>query len=159
MRLIEALDADHDPLTDRVGRMSELVAAVEAGDRTPSAIQAELREQLDSLRSDLIDHFGREEEWCFPFFREALPDVGAQVDQLEAAHDQMCGAVTRLVHLTARPGRHFVSSFPHLVHVFHRFAETYSQHAAGERAILRNAAVRLTPDQAQALEEAARGLT
>jgi iron-sulfur cluster repair protein YtfE (RIC family) len=158
MDLVESLEGEHGPLTDRVAELAALVAAVTSGARTPREVHAEFVGGLEILRDALLDHFGREEECYFPFFAETLPDTAPAVRALEAAHDRICGALSRLVHLSARPDGMFADSFGHVEHVFSRFAATYAEHAASERGILRQASARLTREQRAALEIAAQGL-
>jgi len=158
MDLVAALEDEHGPLTTRVRELGELVAAITGGACAPQAAHAEFVERLEALRDALLDHFGREEECFFPFFAEALPDTAPAVRELEAAHDRICGALTRLVHLSARSEAAFVQSFGHVARVYSRFAATYAEHAASEHAVLRQAAEHLSDEQRTPLEEAARGL-
>ncbi|MBN2197161.1 MAG: hemerythrin domain-containing protein [Polyangiaceae bacterium] len=156
--LVEALESEHGPLTDRVAELGVLVGVVATGSRPPLDIRAGFVGGLERLRDQLLDHFGREEECYFPFFAEALPDTAPAVRALEVAHDRICGAISRLVHLSARSDAAFAASFPHIEHVFSRFAATYAEHVANERHVLRQAAGRLTVEQRALLAEAARGL-
>jgi iron-sulfur cluster repair protein YtfE (RIC family) len=158
MELLEKLEGEHGPLTERVSLLQALFAAVAAGERQVSAVQAELRGHLEWLRDELLDHFGREEECYFPYLRDNLPDVRQDVDRLESAHDQICGALSRMQYLTARGSRRFEEGFEHLAHVFARFAETYVTHASSEREVLREAASRLTTEQRGELAETASGV-
>ncbi len=158
MELLEQLEKEHGPLTDRVGELQALFASVAAGQRRVSTVQSEVRGHLEWLRDELLDHFGREEECYFPYLRNTLPEVAIQVDRLESAHDQICGALSRMQYLTARGGRRFEEGFEHLAHVFARFAETYGEHAASERDVLRAAASRLTEAQRAELVEVASGV-
>jgi iron-sulfur cluster repair protein YtfE (RIC family) len=158
MELLEQLEAEHGPLTERISELGALFAAIAAGQRRISTVQAELRGHFEWLRDELLDHFGREEECYFPYLRDTLPEVRADVDRLESAHDQICGALSRMQYLTARSGRRFEEGFEHLAHVFTRFAETYTLHATSEREVLRDAAARLTPQQRAQLVEIASGV-
>jgi iron-sulfur cluster repair protein YtfE (RIC family) len=158
MELLEQLESEHGPLTERVSQLQVLFAAVAGGNRLVSTVQAELRGHLEWLRDELLDHFGREEEVYFPYLREAVPPVAAEVERLESAHDQICGALSRMQYLTARSSRRFEEGFEHLAHVFARFAETYSIHASSEREVLRSAAARLTEAQRAELVEVAAGV-
>ncbi len=158
MDLVESLEEEHGPLTDRVRALGALVTAVAAGDRSPQVAHAEFVVGLEALRDALLDHFGREEECFFPFIAEALPDAAPAVRGLEAAHDRICGALTRLGHLSARSEAAFAQAFVHVERVYTRFAETFREHAESEREVLRQAAERLTAAQRAALAEAARGL-
>jgi iron-sulfur cluster repair protein YtfE (RIC family) len=155
MELLEELESEHGPLTERVSRLQAVFAAVAAGQRQVSTVQGELRVHFEWLCHELLDHFGREEECVFPYLRHALPMVRGEVERLESSHDQICGALSRMQYLTARSGRRFEEGFEHLVHVFERFAETYALHASGEREVLRDAAARLTPEQRLELAETA----
>ncbi len=158
MDLLAALEDEHGPLAARVQGLGELVAAITEGARAPESAHAEFVAGLEVLRDELLDHFGREEECFFPFFAEALPDAAPAVHGLEAAHDRICGALTRLVHLSARSEAAFAQSFVHVARVYARFAATYAEHAESEREVLHQAAERLSDEQRGALEEAARGL-
>jgi len=158
MELLEQLEGEHGPLTERVSQLRLLFGAVAAGERRVPTVQAELRGHLEWLRDELLDHFGREEEVYFPYLRDALPQVVPEVDRLESAHDQICGALSRMQYLTARGSRRFEEGFEHLAHVFERFAETYTLHASSEREVLRSAAAQLTEAQRAELAEVATGV-
>lgn len=158
MDLIESLEAEHGPLTERVAALVTLVASVDSGARSPREVHVELVGGLDLLRDELLEHFGREEECFFPFLSAAVPEAAASLLALETAHDRICGAITRLVHLSARTDAAFVATFPQVSRVFSRFVQIYAEHAETERGVLREVASRLTAAQREELIEAARGL-
>jgi iron-sulfur cluster repair protein YtfE (RIC family) len=156
--LIEELESEHTPLTEGVAHLRDLVDRVESGGAAPAEIRDAFALGLAELREQLLEHFGREEECFFPFFENALPTIRSEVQSLEAAHDQICGSLTRLVHLASREGRSFAETFAHVAHVFRRFEATYAEHARNERGVLRRASAELSEAQREALAREAEGL-
>jgi iron-sulfur cluster repair protein YtfE (RIC family) len=130
--------------------------------RHKASVWGELADALRALYEDLIDHFGREEEALFPHVREVMPELSAAVSELEAAHDAVCGAVGRLLHLVERMAEEEVvdalardsgggerlrfgeSAAADAVRaaesLFQRFDEAYRGHAVREHAFLERVA-------------------
>ncbi len=134
MDLLAALEDSHGPLAARVQGLGELVAAITEGARAPQSAPAEVVAGLEVLRDELLDHFGREEECFSPFFVGALPNVAPAVHELEAAHDRIWGALTRLAPLSAWSVAAFAQSIVHVARAYSRFAVAYAEHA--ERRVL-----------------------
>jgi Hemerythrin HHE cation binding domain len=155
---IERLEHDHVPLGELVGAMRSSLDSVARGERGPADIHVEVSEAVAQLHDDLLEHFGREEEGFFPFLLETLPDVAGRLAALSAAHDTLCGSLTRLSHLASRGPDTFVDQFRQVEALFERFESAYTEHARDERAFLRDVDRCLNRDQRAALLEAARGL-
>jgi len=148
---IRALEHDHAQLTLHVLQIGALIAEIERGELTHPA--AELGDRLVLLRDDLFLHFVREEEGLFPLLHRVAPDLAQPVADLIAMHDEICGAVARMVHL--------VGTTPHLpvlVPVFRRFEAAYAKHAAVELELLQRIGARLTVAQRRELHDWIRGL-
>src|SRR5262249_25407142 len=97
---IETLEHDH-------AQCSNLVLAldrqVEMSRRKPLA-REQLTVLMEQLRDALFTHCAREEEGLFPFIVRHLPDARRTVERLIAAHDALCGSLSRLPLLTCRAG-------------------------------------------------------
>ena len=90
-----------------------------------------LRSTLTLVRDLVFTHFAREEEGLFPFLEDAAPDLRPSVEEMLAAHDTICGALARMVHLSTTD-----SVARSLVVVFERFETAYAQHARNEEILL-----------------------
>ena len=130
---IASLEHDHLHLSKLVADVRRLLGPAEESDRD------QLVWALTALRDDLFDHFGREEESLFPYLRTALPDLSGPLAELEAAHDRICGGVSRMLAALERA--------PQLHALFTRFDAEYGAHAGRESELLRSLAGRL--DEAQ----------
>lgn len=123
---VDALAHDHR-------RLGELAGAVKKHLDT-SALD-ELVVAIERLRDELLTHFALEEEGLFPFVAAKRPELAARITALQAGHDSVCGAVSRLLYLAQRLGddsqRHACRA------VFERFERSYAAHAEDEVAFLR----------------------
>jgi DUF438 domain-containing protein len=137
---LEAFEHDHRALNEQVLRLGPLLAKLERGD-SESAADA-LVEHLVALRDDLFLHFAREEEALFPYLVELAPDLEAAVTELVGMHDEICGAVARMVHVAGEDVR-----LGGLLPLFDRFELAYAQHAQAERRLLEIATQRLSEDE------------
>ncbi len=155
--LLERLQHDHGPLTRAVDQLRTLLDAKPDAD-TLSESWETFGDVSEYLRDELLEHFGREEEALFPFIVEALPDLNAQVLDLEAEHDSLCGAVSRLAHIAQRGQDVFEELFAQAQTTFARFETVYLLHAQKERDFLLAVARSLTPSQRVALDSTTRGL-
>lgn len=142
---IDDLVHDHGELNRRV---LELGVSVR---RVPST--EPLVEPLADLRDYLFHHFAREEEGLFPFVTENIAALGAQIQAMEVAHDTICGALARMVHL-AQGG----ASLDAIVQLFDRFETAYAGHARAESELLAELPAHLDDDHRAALAALVRGL-
>ncbi|MDQ3337815.1 MAG: hemerythrin domain-containing protein [Myxococcota bacterium] len=108
---------------------------------------------LRDLREQLFLHFAREEEGLFPFVLENLAELGDRIHEMELAHDAICGALARMVHLaqTSSP----IASFTPL---FDRFETAYATHAQMEGELLATLATKLDGEQRTRLAALVDGL-
>jgi iron-sulfur cluster repair protein YtfE (RIC family) len=90
----------------------------------------QLRSTLTRVRDLVFIHFAREEEGLFPFLEDAAPDLRPSVEEMLAAHDTICGALARMVHVSTTDS---VARMPVL---FERFQTAYAQHARNEEILL-----------------------
>lgn len=129
--------------------LARAVAALHAmGTRAPrDAFLA----KLDALVTDLFEHFAREEEGLFPYITAHLPDQAAAVADLQAAHDRICGAASRILSLAPEHDELAAS-------LFERFEVELAAHAEREVAFLRALSARLTPDEHAEVAALLRGL-
>jgi hemerythrin len=148
-----ALDHDHVELSKLVSELGGLVARARAGE--PAAVQEDVVALLEGLRDDLFLHFAQEEEGLFPYLLARLPDEQPHVAAIEAAHDAICGALGRMVHLAERGlGEHAEA----LASLFERFEANYAAHARDERGFLRRVGERLGDAERAEVAELVKGL-
>ncbi len=118
-----------------------------------SDARAELVSALELLRDELLTHFANEEEALFPFIRASMPASAEAVDRLEGAHDTICGAVTRLLHLAGRD-----ADGPALASLHKRFESSYVEHSQSEAALFHELGKGLTALQRGELAVLLRGI-
>jgi iron-sulfur cluster repair protein YtfE (RIC family) len=106
-----------------------LASAVRRGGVDVSSGHLELG--LGELRDELFHHFAREEEALFPFVADVMPALEPQVKTMLAAHDMICGSLSRMVHLAATD-----APTATLLALFERFENAYAEHAQMETALL-----------------------
>jgi hypothetical protein len=122
---LEAFEHDHAALNEQVLRLGPVLAELERGDRAAAA--AAFGEHLVALRDELFLHFAREEEGLFPYLAGVAPELERAVADLIAMHDEICGAVARMVHVVGSQPRLDV-----LLPLFDRFEVAYAQHSQAE---------------------------
>lgn len=139
---LQQLEHDHTALSQQVESLRKLV-------------REDSREifvsKLDAVMNDLFEHFAREEEGLFPYILEQFPDQADAIAQLQAAHDRICGAASRIAALSAEQSDLAVT-------LFQRFDAEYTGHAQREAEFLRSLGARLSTDQQKALVEILRSL-
>jgi hypothetical protein len=121
------------------------------GDLLDAALPA-LAAQLIELREHLFLHFAREEEGLFPYVATALPDLADELAAMVTAHDAVCGAVARMIHVVQGGD---AAPVPVL---FDRFELSYTLHARSERSLLQGLGERMSPGQRAELILLLRGL-
>jgi iron-sulfur cluster repair protein YtfE (RIC family) len=146
---VAELAHDHGELNRKVLALSAVVSGRQT--LTDEVLGAELRE----LRDLMFMHFAREEEGLFPFVAEQFPDYEARVIDMTLAHDTICGAVARMVHLSASPTEGLLRK---LREVFERFETAYADHSRSEAELLGALATRLDDGQRERLTALVAGL-
>lgn len=144
---IRSLVHDHGDINQRVRELGPAVRGADA------AKLRDLSTPLRDLREHLFLHFAREEEGLFPYVAEALPDLSTEIERMLTAHDSICGALARLIHLASVGG-----DLATIRSLCGRFEEAYAAHAQSEAALLRDLDARLAADQRSRLGEIVRGL-
>ena len=76
-----ALEHDHVHLSRLVADLRTMIGEL-GSDSARHDLAEEITATLATLRDDLFEHFGREEEALFPYLMETLPDLRAAVDSL-----------------------------------------------------------------------------
>ena len=137
---LEAFEHDHRALNEQVLGLGRLLAELERGDLP--TVTAALAESLVALRDDLFLHFAREEEGLFPYLAELTAEFEPAVTELISMHDEICGALARLVHVIQDEPR-----LDALLPLLDRFEMAYARHAQAELRLLESAAARLTGTQ------------
>jgi len=128
---VSQFEHSHAALSKRAMEIRALVRAEPAQGLPAALVRKQLLGQLEDLRDALIQHFANEEEGVFPFVRHNLPNEADAVDRLAEAHDTLCGAVVRLVHVVRRDlvlGRDHAALVAH----YDRFETAYAQHSQKE---------------------------
>ena len=137
---LEAFDHDHRELNQQVLGLGPLLVQLERGDLAGGT--ATLAERLVSLRDDLFLHFAREEEGLFPYLAKVAPDLEPRVIELVSMHDEICGALARMIHVAGNEPR-----LDTMLPLFDRFEIAYARHAQAEHRLLEESAARLTGAQ------------
>lgn len=121
--------------------------------RRREEVNPDLADELHALRDLLFLHFAQEEEGLFPFVAEALPTLAEQVQAMAAAHDGICGGLSRLIHMLETQADAATT-----LGVFDRFEQAYAEHAQLEASLLAVVDRHVSPTQRAALAELVRGL-
>jgi iron-sulfur cluster repair protein YtfE (RIC family) len=82
---------------------------------------------LKELREHLFLHFAREEEGLFPLVAEWIPELSDQVLAMVSAHDAVCGALARMIHVASTE-----TDLAALHGLLARFLAAYGDHAKTE---------------------------
>ncbi|HLL25101.1 MAG TPA: hemerythrin domain-containing protein, partial [Kofleriaceae bacterium] len=135
---IGQLTHDHGELNRRVLALGTQVRSLQPANADADMLVEPLRE----LREQLFLHFAREEEGLFPFVTEVVVELSDQLQDMLIAHDTICGALARMVHLAQAGG----SSMAMLAQLFDRFENAYATHAQMESQLLAELASRLDAD-------------
>lgn len=154
---LDELAHDHGELSALI---FEVLHALESKTEPPPppVEQAWLRDHLGALREALLLHFAREEEGLFPFVEQRFPEATLRVAAMVAAHDGMCGAVTRMAYLAEQGAEVFPRQLPTITASFTRFLDGYVTHSRLETELVDELAARLDPGQRAALAELIVGL-
>ena len=147
---IDQLTHDHGDLNRRVLAIGTQVRSLQ---RVTSSTTESLVTPLRELREMLFLHFAREEEGLFPFVTEHLVELSAQIHEMEVAHDTICGALARMVHLAQTD-----STLALVAQLFDRFENAYADHAQMEAELLDSLSTRLDDDQRTRLAALVDGL-
>lgn len=142
---VHELAHDHADLNRRVLDLGALI------EREQRAI--ELIAPVRELRELLFLHFAREEEALFPFVIELVPQLRDQIEAMATAHDAICGALARMLHLASTD-----TDLPAIAAVFVRFEAAYASHAKAEAALLVSLDDHLTADQVKQLAQLVDGI-
>ena len=145
-------DSVHDLGHDHL-EINRRVLAVGKLARDSNAAATSLVTALGDLRELLFFHFAREEEGVFPFIAEAFPDLAERARAMAVAHDTICGALARTVHLASAG-----SDAAAIVALYERFEVAYSSHASLEAALLDDLNARLDPANRASLVRLLEGL-
>lgn len=141
-----ALEHDHVHLSRLVADLRAMIGEL-ATDSPRGDLAEELTATLATLRDDLFEHFGREEEALFPFLVETLPDLRGAIARLEDAHDRICGTLSRIHAVGAKGDAALREQRPLVDQLFSRFEGEYVAHARQESEFLRNLGLRLSDEQ------------
>jgi len=155
---IQELEHSHGEMSTLVLELAEVLRRARAGKGPGTATRRTFVARLETLRDELLQHFAREEEGLFPFVREELPDRRSAVDELEASHDTICGAVLRLSYIATHADEAFGAQLPTVLAVFERFQKAYAMHSQDELELFRGLGTSLSVERRSKLAELLRGL-
>ncbi len=136
---VQDLAHDHREINRQVFTVGALLHAAE---REPAKLPA-LAAALSGLHDLLFSHFAREEEALFPFLAETFAELAPRVHDMIAAHDRICGALTRALYLATQPTTNLAA----IRAMYDRFELAYSTHASKEASLLHDLDAGLTPAQ------------
>ena len=142
---VRDLAHDHAELSRRVRELGALLTKHQA--------LSPLLPELQELREHMFLHFAREEEGLFPLASDWIPDLGEQVLAMVSAHDAICGALARMIHMASTEAD--AAAFEGLLA---RFQTAYADHAKNERELLQRLDAGLDAAQRAQLAELVRGL-
>jgi len=142
---VRDLAHDHTELSRRVRELGNILA--EHQELSP------LLPELQELREHMFLHFAREEEGLFPLASDWIPELTEQVLAMVSAHDAICGALARMIHMASTDAD--AAAFRGLLS---RFQSTYADHARTEAELLRRLDAGLDAGQRAQLAELVRGL-
>jgi iron-sulfur cluster repair protein YtfE (RIC family) len=150
---VRDFEHSHEHLT-KLARDAGRLVRMGTNGRAPEGSTGELRQCLEALRDELLQHFAVEEEGLFPFIRSSLPSKVDQVERLALTHDTLAGAVVRLAHAVRAEG----SSPATLEALYDRFETTYALHSREEADLLAELGRTLDTTQRTRLRELLNGL-
>jgi len=136
---------DHADLNRRVRELGE---HLDATGPLPSLLPA-----LRELREQMFLHFAREEEGLFPLVSDWIPELSDEVLAMVGAHDAVCGALARMLHLASTEAA--AATLPGLLA---RFQAAYGDHSRTEAGLLQRLDARLDATQRAQLAELVRSL-
>lgn len=146
---VATLVHDHAAINRILLELSREMEALRRGDE----VSPDFADELHALRDLLFLHFAQEEEGLFPFVAEALPALSEQVQSMAAAHDGICGGLSRLIHMLETQADRTTT-----LSVFERFELAYAEHAHLETQLLTVVDRDVSPAQRAQLAELVRGL-
>jgi hypothetical protein len=146
---VATLVHDHAAINRIMLELSREMEALRKGEE----VNLDLADELHALRDLLFLHFAQEEEGLFPFVAEVLPALADQVAAMSAAHDGICGGLSRLVHMLETQ-----ADAATMLGVFDRFEHAYGEHARQESLLLSAVDREASPEQRAQLAELVRGL-
>lgn len=147
---VRVIADDHADLNRRLLALGSRVRSLA---RTDGGATNALVPDVEALRDLLFLHFAREEEGLFPFVSDTVPDLGVQADVMAVAHDTICGALARMVHLVTTN-----APIAAVAALFDRFENTYAAHAQAEAELLESLEGRLDISQRARLLELLAGV-
>jgi iron-sulfur cluster repair protein YtfE (RIC family) len=153
---VDALTHDHVHLSELASIVRGSLSTMESHGDSAAASDAkhDLVDAVESLRDELLTHFALEEEGLFPFVEVKAPELQERARSLAAAHDTVCGAVSRLLYLVHRPREDSASCRA----AFERFEQAYAAHAEEEVRFLRDLGGRLAEPERSELRRLILGL-
>lgn len=151
---IDELTHDHRHLTELVFIVRDRLAVCnERGDG-----RAALLSTIEQLQDELITHAAREEEGLFPFVAANAPGLEPRARVLQAAHDAICGTVSRLAYAAGHAKGDPAAELATCRELFVRFEASYAGHAREEVAFLEELGAMLDDHQRKELRAALVGL-
>jgi len=150
---------DHEVLTSQVEHVTALVRGLFDRSFAPGALHEELLQQIDSLRDQMLEHFGFEEEAAFPFILTVLPENAAALRALSAAHERIVRCLAEFVDLVRLTSKDTLElQMGPIAAALERFTNAYDSHVNEESELLDVIEEQLTASQRQALSDIARKL-
>lgn len=155
MDLLSRLRHDHAPLGEGVVKLRSILESIASKEALVESVATEFASIIDRVRDEMLEHFAEEEETIFPFLREALPQFRADLGRLESGHDQIAGALSRMLDLAKRDAEQLDELIETMEHVFERLESSYYEHARMETSVLDAIAEAISPELRKALNDQA----
>jgi len=150
---------DHDILSSQVEHVTALVRGLTNPALNSNSLCAELIQQAELLRDQLLEHFGFEEEGAFPFLADLIPSEKANINALSSAHDSIAGAISQVVQLGRLASRETLTAdLGPIINAYDRFYTAFSAHVQAEAEFLSRVSSALDDNQRRAVEERMRGV-
>ena len=146
---VATLVHDHAAINRILLELGKEMEALRKGEE----VNPDLADELHALREILFLHFAQEEEGLFPLVAEGLPALADQVASMAAAHDGICGGLSRLIHMLETQADTVTT-----LGIFDRFEHAYSEHARLEAQLLAVVDREVSAAQRAQLADLVRGL-
>ncbi len=142
------LNHDHEHLDALLQDLARTIDAWGAADDPEGDPLAEVREILGLFKEDTYEHFEREEHGLFPNLRADFPDLDADLDAMQRAHDAICQQIETLdAALTRADADRSEATIATARQEGARLEQLHRRHTAHEWGVIRRLLERLDDDR------------
>ncbi|HEY5958939.1 MAG TPA: hemerythrin domain-containing protein [Polyangiaceae bacterium] len=159
MDAVRMLVHDHEVLTSQVEHVSALIYGLVGKEFSPEPLRDELVQQIESLKDQLLEHFGFEEEAAFPYLLSAMPEAAERLRSLAQAHDRIARCLVEVAELALLTTRATLGpQTGAIAAAFERFVNHYRMHVREESDVLASMAEGLSIEQRREFSDLAKTL-